>query len=297
MAKRIYRAQSKCHEYLIPTALRCQNYRWLVQNIAIPERVNRLQPEKQDNQIPPYNNPEYRLDEDCIKAYYLSIKNIITVIHNDECLQDCDEFLFSNSDWYDLFKDFHKGMTYSRRESMSAFDMSFSEIKQHLASFAAMKNLGLEKLKFLKLSSYFQHLNHRKGTRPDVDLSCGRKVDYYPTMCLDFSDSIETLKEWDFITKDSVVYSIDLDEVPSSLYYSYLQKYDYKLHTESGDIPINENRNALMKNQHGYCIYWPWKYTVEELQKNKMFDFRVCKRRGDRYTFSGGRGHTPGRTF
>jgi hypothetical protein len=30
-----------------------------------------------------------------------------------------------------------------------------------------------------------------------------------------------------------------------------------------------------MKLQKGYCIYWPWKYTIKELKENKMFDFKI----------------------
>jgi hypothetical protein len=287
MATRIYRAQSKWHEYFIPTALRCQNYRWLDKNIDMPEFYDTpefcdmLVPEKLSDVYPCYGKPEYTLDKDSIKAYYLSIRNIIAEIHNDKCLQDCKEFSFFNSDWYDIFKESHDNRLLSLEESMAEIDRSFLDNRTTLASFAGLQNLNSEKLRFLKLSAYFQHLNYRKGPRKDIDLKCGMKVDYYPTMCLDFSDSIDTMKEWGFITENSAIYSIDLDKVPPCLCYSYLQKYDYKLCFRSWDIPINQNKNELMKGQQGYCVYWPWKYTVEELQKNRMFDFRIENIKGD----------------
>ncbi|MDR2793965.1 MAG: hypothetical protein LBB61_09960, partial [Treponema sp.] len=81
-----------------------------------------------------------------------------------------------------------------------------------------------------------------------------------------------------FITKDSAIYSVDLNKIPECLYDSYKRKYDYNISFNGVVMGINSNNNELMKTQKGYCIYWPWYYSVEDLIKNKMFGFRKEKR-------------------
>jgi hypothetical protein len=101
---------------------------------------------------------------------------------------------------------------------------------------------------------------------------CDKKRDAFPTMCLDFSDDLDVMRAFGFIHDDSVVYSIDIDEVPQLIYDSYHREHDWKLNSGT---PIGKNTNKLMKLQKGYCIYWPWKYTIKELKENKMFDFKI----------------------
>jgi hypothetical protein len=104
-----------------------------------------------------------------------------------------------------------------------------------------------------------------------------KRIDPFPTMCLDFSDSIDTMKKFGFITKESVIYSVDLDKIPECLYDSYKREYDYRIRFNNVDAGINSNNNELMKIQKGYCIYWPWHYSIKDLVENKMFGFREEK--------------------
>jgi hypothetical protein len=78
------------------------------------------------------------------------------------------------------------------------------------------------------------------------------------------------MRAFQFIQDDSALYSIDIDKVPQFMYDSYKREHDWILN----GVPIGKNTNKLMKLQKGYCIYWPWKYTIKELKENKMFDFR-----------------------
>ena len=104
---------------------------------------------------------------------------------------------------------------------------------------------------------------------------CEKKPDAFPTMCLDFSDDLDVMKAFQFITDNSVVYSIDIDKVPPYIYDSYKRNYDWESKINKYDLRIGKNTNKLMKLQKGYCIYWPWKYTIKELIENEMFGFRV----------------------
>jgi hypothetical protein len=145
-------------------------------------------------------------------------------------------------------------------------------------------------LPFLKLSHHFQHFNINFDELPYIDKPPyeedqidDKKRDAFPTMCLDFSDDLDTMRAFGFINDDSVVYSINIDEVPQFIYDSYHREYDYKLNIGT---PIGENTNKLMKLQKGYCIYWPWKYTIKELKENKMFDFKVEHNHGKTFSFN-----------
>jgi hypothetical protein len=269
--RRIYRAQSQSHEYLIPTALRCHNFSWLDKNIPVTDGINLSITTMYKSDFP---KPESHFDERSVKAYYLSLRYIIKTI---QCNKIFKNFALLDNDCYDLFKDFHNEKELSINETITEFDKSFMSLSTELSSFACSQN-ACEKLRFLKLSHHFQHFNINFDELPFIDESpykenqmCDRKRDAFPTMCLDFSDDLDTMRAFGFIHDDSVVYSIDIDEVPPYIYDSYHRKHDWKLNGE----PIGKNTNKLMKLQKGYCIYWPWKYTVEELKENKMFDFKV----------------------
>jgi hypothetical protein len=129
-------------------------------------------------------------------------------------------------------------------------------------------------------SSYFldHNLNFIFNDTLDIrKINHDERIDLFPTMCLDFSDSIATMKKFGFITKDSVIYSVDLNKIPKCLYDSNKRKYDYKISFNNVEAGINSNNNELMKIKNGYCIYWPWHYSIEDLIKNKMFGFRGKK--------------------
>ncbi|MDR2660319.1 MAG: hypothetical protein LBC27_10105 [Spirochaetaceae bacterium] len=271
--KRIYRAQAKHHEYLIPTALRDHNLLWLDKNIPVTEGISLSVPPRDKSGFP---KPEYHFDERSIRAYYLSIRHIINTIHNNQIFKN---FALLDQDCYDLFKDVHDGKDLRINDTVTEFNRSFMDVALKLSTSTSFQYLPYEKLPFLKLSHHFQHFNLNFDELPYVDKPpymenqiYDRKIDTFPTMCLDFSDDLDIMKAFGFINDNSIVYSINIDEVPQSIYDSYHREYDWML---NGRTPIGKNTNKLMKLQKGYCIYWPWKYTIEEMKENKMFDFKV----------------------
>ena len=269
---KIYRAQSKCHKSFVPTALRDHNFLWLQDEFPVTAGIC-LSITPRDKSCFP--KPESHLDERSIMAYYLSLRNILRVIHNNPIFKN---FALLDEDFYDLFKDFHDNKDLGATETIAKFDSVFTGTKSQLVSFVNIPNAGfIKKLPFLKLSHHFQHFNLNFEDLPYIGEApyknndmCDKKREAFPTMCLDFSDDRDVMMAFQFINDDSVVYSIDLDKVPQFMYDSYKREYDWVL----DDVPIGKNTNKLMKLQKGYCIYWPWKYTIEELIENKMFDFR-----------------------
>jgi hypothetical protein len=218
--------------------------------------------------------PENRIYKLSVKAYYLSILNIIKEIHKNPILE---KFAIHDTDSYRLFYDTSR-KNLSLKESIDKFNSWFMYMAQYLKTFESIAR-QTPKLDFLKLSHKFQHLNFIfKDTLDMRKIRQDERIDPFPTMCLDFSDNIATLKKFEFITKDSVIYSVDLNKIPKCLYDSYNRKHDYKISFNNVDVGININNNELMKIQNGYCIYWPWHYSIEDLIKNKMFGFRKEKR-------------------
>jgi hypothetical protein len=282
--KRIYRAQSACHEYFIPTALRCHNFSWLAKNISVTNGINLSVTPKDKSTFP---KPESHFYEHSIRAYYLSLRHIINTIHKNSIFKN---FALLDDEWYDLFKDVHNNEELGIDETINIFDMFFMPLASELSRSAYFQDTCYKKLPFLKLSHHFQHFNLNFDELSYIDEPsykedqiCGGKKDAFPTMCLDFSDNLDTMRAFGFINGDSVVYSIDIDEVPQFIYDSYHRECDYKLNTGT---PINENTNKLMKLQKGYCIYWPWKYTIKELKENKMFDFKIEHNHGKTFSFN-----------
>jgi hypothetical protein len=264
--KRVYRAQLTEHEYFIPTAMRCHNFYWLKNKIEISQELYLdIVPKDKSN----FPNPESHPDAQSVKAYYLSLKHILCKIEKNPVFKDFLEYAC-----WDLSNIYKK----PERDGDSfeiyydEFDRCFMGIKSQLTSFE--QNNGTQPLPFLKLSHHFQHFNINFAELPLVEenLNDDGRIDRFPTMCLDFSDDICTMKTFGFIGKDTALCSIDIEKVPNCLYDSYKRKQDWKL---SDGVPIGENTNKLMKIQKGYCIYWPWKYSIHELTENKMFDFQV----------------------
>jgi hypothetical protein len=282
--KRIYRAQSAKHEYFIPTALRCYNFSWLDMIIPVKDRINlgNIIPKDKSS----FPKPECHFDERSIKAYYLSLRYIIKTIHKNQIFKN---FALFDEDYYNLFKDFHNEKDFGVKDTIVEFNRSFMPLASELSKSAYFQDTCYKKLPFLKLSHHFQHFNLNFDALPYIDKPpykddqiCDRKRDAFPTMCLDFSDDLDTMRAFNFINDDSVVYSIDIDKVPQFIYDSYQREYDWMLN----GTPIGKNTNKLMKLQKGYCIYWPWKYTIKELKENKMFDFKVEHNHGKTVSFN-----------
>jgi hypothetical protein len=261
---RVYRAQSEKHEYFIPTALRCHNFNWLQNNIDVTEWVDLNVVPKDKSNFP---KPESHPDKQSIKAYYLSVKHILKKIEENPIFKNfmgvegnimCNIYNNSEQD-IDSFK-----IDYSE------LGKCFIDIKSSLT--ALEQNNGTQLLQFLKLSHHFQHFNINFDELPfvEMNLNSDKRIDSFPTMCLDFSDDPCRMKAFDFIKDGSALYSIDIEKVPKHLYDSYKREYDWMLN----GVTIGKNTNKLMKIQKGYCIYWPWKYSIKELTDNKMFGFR-----------------------
>jgi hypothetical protein len=247
--------------------LRCHNYNWLDNNVDVTPGIN-LDVEARNFPKVPESHP----DKQSIKAYYLSVKHILSKIEKNPIFVDFLKLDLDSSYINKKFRE-HGGFEIDYDNFNSHF--MFLKTSGQLTSFPIEQDHDKKQtLEFLRLSHHFQHFNLNFDELPFVEenLNCDRRIDRFPTMCLDFTDNLCVLKTFGFIKKDSVLYSIDIEKVPRYLYDSYKHEYTYKLNSGTS---IGKNTNKLMKVQKGYCIYWPWRYTIQELRENKMFDFKV----------------------
>ena len=150
--------------------------------------------------------------------------------------------------------------------------------------------------KYLRISrlwytfAIFQHINliydaqwfnHRNQTPKNL----------YPIMSIDWTTSKTVIKQWNFGGLDKIVIQIDLNKYISKFKIPYLPPTAYKdnssvfglsgyknfLSKNNSDFRGNE-RNNLMKQQHGLLIFWPWLYTISDLEKNdlgRFLDFKI----------------------
>jgi len=267
--KRIYRVQSKEHKYFIPTALRCHNLLWLENNIDISRGID-LNIELRDKINFP--GPERHPDKHSVRAFYLSLKHILIKIEKNPVFNGFIKFDLDFSDIISNDEDDNSRIKIDHNE----FDRCFMGLKESSVLNTFEQNNGTQPMPFLKISQHFQHFNINFNELPYIEINsnCDKRIDRFPTMCLDFSDNTNVIETFGFIENNTSLYSIDIDKVPKHLFYSYEHEYDYKINTTL----IGKNTNKLMKIQKGYCIYWPWRYSIQELSNNKMFDFKIeCK--------------------
>jgi hypothetical protein len=235
---------------LIPTALRCHNFSWLEKTYPVTDGI--IGESNTSGDKAHFPKPENHLDGRSIKAYYLSLRHILQVIHDNPIFRN---FALLDEDWYDLFKDFHDGSDWDINESINSLNSFFLEGKSEFDSFVGVPDAAtIPKLKFLQLSHHFQHFNLNFedlpyiGEAPHKDSEiCDKKRDAFPTMCLDFSDDLEVMRAFQFIRDGSAVYSIDIDAVPQFMYDFHEREHDWKLN----GVPIGKNTNRLMKMQNG----------------------------------------------
>ncbi|MCL2400767.1 MAG: hypothetical protein FWC91_13605 [Defluviitaleaceae bacterium] len=218
-------------------------------------------------------------------AYWLSLVNCaITISNNPLCLTFCRSPFFTKNK--DKDKVGINGLSNDR-----IAEECFYYAKSFFNSQEVTETLYLHQI--FPDYAFFQHFNH---VLAKVDKNMPNKT-HFPTLALDWtwdycmaknfageegevmSISYEAYKEWnpfkDFTT-------IESNKEAEPLLFGFC--------TYSKDRePSDDNKsyyyawnNNLMIEQKGAVIFWPWNYTVEEMETNclgKTFDFRLdCKK-------------------
>ena len=125
---------------------------------------------------------------------------------------------------------------------------------------------------------YFQHINY--DLRTD-----GMNYNPFPTMVMDWTENVAIANEF---SQNGVVVSIEYDKYIQLLYDEW---YKFKVaapiaSTTPGFTPYFDyhnlfaKKNTNMQRQKGVVLFWPWEYTIGELEKNELgrkIGFQVIK--------------------
>lgn len=115
----------------------------------------------------------------------------------------------------------------------------------------------------------FQHLNYT--------FRAGLPYNPFPTLVLDWTEDLEIAKEFSSTNgSKGIICSIDYDKY-KDLFYNEVwpMKVHYMLDSFSQTVYYDYHNyfaqyNVNMQNQKGIVLFWPWEYTISELQNNEL---------------------------
>jgi len=273
---RLYRGQLKKYraEPFVPTALRSRNIGYMetvLSQLGIDAQKYKRKciPNKILGQ---YCNHNYQPPIEAFYAYWLSLVNCaIAVNQNPICFKFCQSYAFTKN-----FDKDHVGVYGLPPERIA--DVCFNYAKDFFDSDKQNETFHLQLI--LHDYAFFQHFNHALS-KLDKNHST-----LFPTLALDwtwdistaerfadtdaergtvFSISWEAYEKWNPF-KDSIVCHITSQEyrTPTFGFESYRNaspwnKYDWY-----------SQDNNLMIEQQGAVVFWPWKYTIDQLLENSL---------------------------
>lgn len=118
---------------------------------------------------------------------------------------------------------------------------------------------------------YFQHIN--------FSLRGNLEYNPFPTMVLDWTTDIAVANDFSYLNnKPGIVISIEYDKYKQLLYDEW---YPLIVHEDiASSVPgftpyydyhfLYARRNRNMQAQKGVVLFWPWEYTIAELQQNEL---------------------------
>ena len=125
---------------------------------------------------------------------------------------------------------------------------------------------------------YFQHINYDLRTE-DMNYNP------FPTMVMDWTEDVAVANEF---SQNGLVISMDYDKYKQLIFnewHGFLMAADVASfmpgHTPYFDCHFYfSKKNINMQKQKGIVLFWPWAYTIAELEKNELgrkLDFKVIK--------------------
>lgn len=207
------------------------------------------------------------VDSSCPWAWFLSIINILIAIKNDVSLLENIHYNTRTSAFENLAKislDSYPQAVFNI--TCDVFSQNRSDLfsSQSLSySIASYTVYGLE---------YFQHLNY--------DLRGNLDYNPFPTLVMDWTDDIQIANSFASGNNnlEKIIVAIDYDKYKKLLFdewYSFGVD-EFIAATIPGVTPyfdyhfIYSKKNINMQNQKGIILFWPWNYTITDLQHNSL---------------------------
>jgi hypothetical protein len=284
---RLYRGQPKEYrcEPLMPSALRHNCIEYMEgelsrRGIDVMQYLQKCEPHKMPQQ---YCNPDYKPAIEAFYVYWLSLVNCaIAVNENPICFKFCKSYAFTKN----LDKD-----------KVGAYGLSSERIAEVCFGYAKdffdsdQSNETYHLLLILPDYAFFQHFNHALS-KLDKNQST-----LFPTLALDWTWDISTAERFaDTDTKKGTILSISWEayekwnltrnfkvcninngenRIPTFGFESYMTTPPWNIYN------WHSQDNNLMIEQKGAVIFWPWKYTIDQLRENalgKALDFVEVER-------------------
>jgi hypothetical protein len=284
---RLYRGQSKKYreEPFIPSALRisCIKYMEIKLSQYGIETKKYKQKCKPNKILKEYCNNDYKPPLEAFYAYWLSLVNCaLAVNENPICFCFCQSYVLTKN------PDKDKIGTYGLPPERIA-EVCFNYAKDFFDTEKQFDTFHLQLI--MHDYAFFQHFNHALSK---LNKNCSI---FFPTLTLDwtwdkssaerFADtgdekgtilsiSWDAYKKWN-PTKNfkACVLSTDEIHIPTFGFESY------KNYPPWNEFDWHSQDNNLMIEQDGAVIFWPWKYTIDQLKSNllgKEFDFTEIER-------------------
>jgi hypothetical protein len=215
-------------------------------------------------------------------AYWLSLVNCaITIYNNPLCLTFCRSPFFTKN---------------KNNDKVGIYGLPIDHIAEECFYYAKSFFNSQEVTETLYLHqifpdyAFFQHFNY---VLAKVDKNIPSKT-HFPTLALDWtwdycmaknfageegevmSISYEEYKKWNPFKNFTAINLSSKEEEPLLFGFCTYSK-DRELSDDNKSYYYSWNNN-LMIEQKGAVIFWPWNYSVEEMETNclgKTFDFRV----------------------
>ena len=285
---RLYRGQSKKHRNaaFIPSALRSNCIEFMESKLTkygidVQHYKQICRPNKILQQ---YCNPDYQPPIEAFYAYWLSLVNCaLAVNENPICFSFCHSYIFTKN------SDTEKIGTFGLKPERIG-EVCFSYAKDFFDSEKTNETFHLQLI--MHDYAFFQHFNHALSK-----LNSNFPI-LFPTLTLDWTWDIDSAERFaDMGDEKGTVLSISWDA-----YVNWNPTKNYKvchLNTSEMRIPTfgfesyknnppwdefdwYSQDNNLMIEQDGAIIFWPWKYTIDQLKNNplgKTFDFIEINRK------------------
>jgi len=279
---RLYRGQSKKHrsDLFIPSALRgeCIKYmenKLLKYGIDIQQYKQKCVPNKIEQH---YCNSGYQPPKEAFYAYWLSLVNCsLAVNDNPICFKFCKSYAFTKN---------------LNKDNVGAFGLPPEQVAEVMFCYAKdffdsdKHNETLHLYMIFHDLAFFQHFNH---VLSKLDKDCHV---FFPTLALDWtwnksiaerfanadgekgtilSISWEAYEEWNPLKKFS-----ECNLKTGNKRTIIFGFESYRNNPPWNKYAWNSCDNNLLIEQEGAVVFWPWKYTIDQLKLNdlcKVFDF------------------------
>lgn len=206
------------------------------------------------------------IDNYCPWAWFLSIINILIEVKNDANILNNIKYSGVISAFESLTTlnvDLYPENVYRMAKDVFSPDFDNEIVGKLISnSTASLTVYALE---------YFQHLNY--DVRGDLDYNP------FPTMVMDWTESIQIASAFaNKNNKEKIIVSIDYEKYKELLYDEWYPIYfdEFIASTVQGFTPyfdyhfLYSKKNINIQTQKGIVLFWPWNYTIDDLENNSL---------------------------